>query len=69
MLKIGVSDQLKGLPCTDTSTGAETLMTAFCLCQVCSYGLYAEQLSGTAFTAPRTTNQRSWLYRILPSVK
>ena len=33
------------------------------------YGLYAEQLSGTAFTAPRKHNQRSWLYRILPSVK
>ena len=33
------------------------------------YGLYAEQLSGTAFTAPRKNNQRSWLYRILPSVK
>lgn len=37
--------------------------------QVCKYGLYAEQLSGTAFTAPRTTNQRTWLYRILPSAK
>ena len=37
--------------------------------QVCKFGLYAEQLSGTAFTAPRETNQRSWLYRILPSVK
>lgn len=37
--------------------------------QVCKYGLYAEQLSGTAFTAPRLHNQRSWLYRILPSVK
>lgn len=36
--------------------------------QKCAYGLYAEQLSGTAFTAPRTENQRSWLYRILPSV-
>ncbi|XP_031623029.1 homogentisate 1,2-dioxygenase [Contarinia nasturtii] len=36
--------------------------------QKCAYGLYAEQLSGTAFTAPRTTNQRSWLYRIRPSV-
>jgi len=33
------------------------------------YGLYAEQLSGTAFTAPRESNQRSWLYRLLPSVK
>jgi homogentisate 1,2-dioxygenase len=31
-------------------------------------GLYAEQLSGTAFTAPRTENRRSWLYRIRPSV-
>ena len=34
----------------------------------CPYGLYAEQLSGTAFTAPRSHNQRSWLYRIRPSV-
>ena len=32
------------------------------------YGLYAEQLSGTSFTAPRGTNRRSWLYRIRPSV-
>uniref|UniRef100_A0A8C9FZJ4 Homogentisate 1,2-dioxygenase n=1 Tax=Pavo cristatus TaxID=9049 RepID=A0A8C9FZJ4_PAVCR len=36
--------------------------------QVCPYGLYAEQLSGSAFTCPRATNRRSWLYRILPSV-
>ena len=36
--------------------------------QKCAYGLYAEQLSGTAFTAPRLKNQRSWLYRIRPSV-
>lgn len=36
--------------------------------QVCPYGLYAEQLSGTAFTAPRVENKRSWLYRIKPSV-
>lgn len=35
---------------------------------VCPYGLYAEQISGTAFTAPRNTNFRSWLYRIKPSV-
>jgi homogentisate 1,2-dioxygenase len=34
-----------------------------------AYGLYAEQLSGSAFTAPQTTNQRSWLYRIQPTVK
>ena len=36
--------------------------------QKCPYGLYAEQLSGTPFTAPRATNRRSWLYRIRPSV-
>ncbi|MGA2549035.1 MAG: homogentisate 1,2-dioxygenase [Burkholderiaceae bacterium] len=30
-------------------------------------GLYAEQLSGTAFTAPRDLNRRSWLYRLRPS--
>jgi len=32
------------------------------------YGLYTEQMSGTPFTAPRTSNRRSWLYRIRPSV-
>ena len=37
--------------------------------QKCPYGLYAEQLSGSAFTCPRFANRRSWLYRILPSVK
>lgn len=37
--------------------------------QKCAYGLYAEQLSGSPFTAPRGTNERSWLYRIRPSVK
>ena len=26
-------------------------------------------MNGTAFTAPRESNQRSWFYRILPSVK
>ncbi|MEU8351721.1 homogentisate 1,2-dioxygenase [Streptomyces sp. NPDC048845] len=30
-------------------------------------GLYAEQLSGSAFTEPRAVNRRSWLYRIRPS--
>ncbi|MDH6229852.1 homogentisate 1,2-dioxygenase [Mesorhizobium soli] len=34
-----------------------------------AYGLYAEQLSGSPFTAPRGANERSWLYRIRPSVK
>jgi len=37
--------------------------------QKCAYGLYAEQLSGSPFTAPRGTNERSWLYRIRPSVR
>ena len=32
------------------------------------YGLYAEQLSGTAFTAPRHANRRAWLYRIRPAL-
>lgn len=34
--------------------------------QKAPYGLYAEQISGTAFTAPRAHNRRSWLYRIRP---
>jgi homogentisate 1,2-dioxygenase len=36
--------------------------------QRCAFGLYAEQLSGSPFTAPRASNERSWLYRIRPSV-
>jgi len=35
--------------------------------QCVAHGLYAEQLSGTAFTAPRHLNRRSWLYRIRPA--
>ena len=35
--------------------------------QKVNYGLYAEQLSGSPFTAPQATNQRSWLYRIRPT--
>lgn len=34
--------------------------------QVCPYGLYAEQISGSAFTAPRHANRRTWFYRIRP---
>jgi homogentisate 1,2-dioxygenase len=37
--------------------------------QKCPFGLYAEQLSGSPFTAPRVSNERSWLYRIRPTVK
>ncbi len=36
--------------------------------QQCNMGLYAEQLSGSAFTRPRHANLHSWQYRILPSV-
>ncbi|QIK79005.1 homogentisate 1,2-dioxygenase [Sphingomonas piscis] len=32
-----------------------------------AFGLYAEQLSGSAFTAPRHENRRSWLYRVRPT--
>ena len=35
--------------------------------QKAPFGLYAEQLSLTAFTAPRAQNLRSWLYRLRPS--
>jgi homogentisate 1,2-dioxygenase len=35
--------------------------------QKVAFGLYAEQLSGSAFTAPRHENRRSWLYRLRPS--
>jgi homogentisate 1,2-dioxygenase len=35
--------------------------------QKVAHGLYAEQISGTAFTAPRHCNRRSWLYRIRPA--
>jgi homogentisate 1,2-dioxygenase len=36
--------------------------------QKVAHGLYAEQLSGAPFTAPRHLNRRSWLYRIRPAV-
>ncbi len=36
--------------------------------QRCAYGLYAEQISGSSFTAPRASNRRSWLYRVRPTV-
>jgi homogentisate 1,2-dioxygenase len=32
-----------------------------------AYGLYAEQLSGSPFTAPRHENRRAWLYRLRPT--
>ncbi|HEY5921296.1 MAG TPA: iron-containing alcohol dehydrogenase [Kofleriaceae bacterium] len=33
------------------------------------FGLYAEQLNGSGFTAPRADNQRTWLYRVRPSAQ
>jgi homogentisate 1,2-dioxygenase len=33
------------------------------------YGLYAELISGTAFTRPRAENLRTWVYRLQPSAK
>ncbi|RKG73688.1 homogentisate 1,2-dioxygenase [Corallococcus terminator] len=35
--------------------------------QQVAFGLYAEQISGTAFTAPRSENRRTWMYRLRPS--
>ena len=37
--------------------------------QQVAHGLYAEGLSGTAFTAPRAENRSTWFYRIRPSAK
>jgi homogentisate 1,2-dioxygenase len=34
-----------------------------------AFGLYAEQVSGSAFTAPRADNLRSWQYRLRPSAE
>jgi homogentisate 1,2-dioxygenase len=36
--------------------------------QKCPYGLYTEQFSTTAFTAPKHENRRTWMYRIRPSI-
>ena len=33
------------------------------------HGLYAEQINGTGFTAPRVENHRTWLYRVRPSAQ
>ena len=37
--------------------------------QQVAFGLYAEQVSGSAFTAPRADNLRSWQYRLRPSAQ
>jgi homogentisate 1,2-dioxygenase len=51
-----------------TEAVANTLIPGRNSPQKVPHGLYAEQISGTAFTAPRHTNLHSWLYRIRPSV-
>ncbi len=33
------------------------------------HGLYAEQINGTGFTAPRSENHRTWVYRVRPSAQ
>ena len=52
----------------DTEALADALPIGQFSPQKVNYGLYAEQFSTTAFTAPRADNRRSWLYRIRPSV-
>ncbi|NNF15519.1 MAG: homogentisate 1,2-dioxygenase [Gammaproteobacteria bacterium] len=47
---------------------ADTLPEGMNSPQQVAHGLYAEKFSGTAFTAPRAENFRSWFYRIRPSV-
>lgn len=65
-------DDLKYLSGFGNHLSSEALPGALPLGQnsplICPYGLYAEQISGTSFTAPRKLNQRSWFYRIKPSV-
>ncbi|SIT40583.1 Homogentisate 1,2-dioxygenase [Paraburkholderia ribeironis] len=47
---------------------AGTLPTGMNSPRQLSHGLYAEQLSGTAFTSVRSENRRTWLYRKRPSI-
>ncbi|RDI43810.1 homogentisate 1,2-dioxygenase [Aquicella lusitana] len=60
---------LKGLGNHHESEALEGALVKGCNSpQKVPYGLYAEQLSGSAFTSPRHINLSSWLYRIRPSV-
>mmetsp|Transcript_14061 Transcript_14061/g.16014 ORF Transcript_14061/g.16014 Transcript_14061/m.16014 type:complete len:489 (+) Transcript_14061:208-1674(+) len=65
------ADDLKYLSGFDTYICSEALPHALPKGQnnpqKCPYGLYAEQLSGTAFTKCRAKNKRTWLYRGRPS--
>lgn len=65
-------DKLKYLPGFGNHHATESLPGALPLGQNtpqrCPYDLYAEQLTGSAFTQSRPTNFRTWFYRIRPSV-
>lgn len=55
------------LTCTRSEAAKGALPIATNSPQKPPMGLYAEKLSGSAFTAPRHDNKQTWLYRILPS--
>jgi len=60
--------ELAGFGNTFASEALPGALPAYqCSPQEVPYGLYAEQLSGTAFTAPRDRNLRTWTYRLRPS--
>ena len=52
----------------ETAAVAGTLPVGRNSPQRVAHGLYAEQINGSAFTAPNAENQRTWFYRIQPSV-
>jgi homogentisate 1,2-dioxygenase len=72
-VEVGASPQAARAPLTGFGNYFESEATPGALPigrnspQKTPFGLYAEQVSGTAFTAPRTENRRSWLYRLRPT--
>ncbi len=52
----------------ETESEKGTLPLGQSMPQKTARGLFAEQLSGSAFTASRAENQRVWFYRLKPSV-
>jgi len=52
----------------ETEAPSEALPQGMNSLQKCNYGLFGEQISGTAFTAPQGQNERTWCYRIRPDV-
>ena len=63
---LNMDDDLKYMPGFGSEFSTEALPNALPVRgntpQVCPYGLYAEQLSGTAFTCPRVVNRRCGVY-------